>query len=269
MGFSVLILTLNEAANLNECLRSVSVCDDVVVLDSFSQDETKEIALSRGVRFYQRRFDDFASQRNYANTEIKFKYPWVFHLDADERLTPELFKECEMAIRDSKYDGYLAAAKVFFMGRWIKHSTDYPVYQARLVRVSKFRFEQAGHGQREIQDMRLGKLSNAYLHYPFSKGIADWITRHNNYSSKEAAQNLKSENIPFSDIFGASAIARRRALKKLGARLPFKPTLRFLYQYFLRFGFLDGYAGLCYCRLLSMYEFMTVVKQRESRCAKR
>src|SRR3954470_13250605 len=93
-SISVLILTLNEERNLPGCLESAASSHDVVVLDSGSTDRTVEIARAAGARVFTRPFDNFAGQRNHAQKNIPFKFPWVFHLDADERLTPELFSEC-------------------------------------------------------------------------------------------------------------------------------------------------------------------------------
>ena len=92
--FSVLILTLNEEADLPRCLESVAGCDDIVVLDSGSKDGTPEIARAAGARVFERTFDTFAGQRNFAQREIPFRHRWVFHLDADERFTPALMAEC-------------------------------------------------------------------------------------------------------------------------------------------------------------------------------
>src|SRR4051812_8470323 len=93
-NYSVVILTLNEERDLPACLESVRTCDDIVVLDSGSTDHTAEIARTAGARVFERRFDTFAGQRNHAQREVKFRHAWVFHLDADERLTPELDQEC-------------------------------------------------------------------------------------------------------------------------------------------------------------------------------
>ena len=90
MPFSVVILTLNEEKNLPRCLASVRFCSDVVVLDSGSTDRSHQIAQAAGARIFVRKFDSFGGQRNYAQREIPFRNPWVFHLDADEEFTPGL-----------------------------------------------------------------------------------------------------------------------------------------------------------------------------------
>src|ERR1051325_5497682 len=93
MSLSILILTLNEQENLPGCLKSVKWCDDIVVLDSLSTDETVDIAKREGGRVIQRKFDNWAAHQNWAIDNIPFKYEWVFYLDADERMTDELREE--------------------------------------------------------------------------------------------------------------------------------------------------------------------------------
>src|SRR5882672_10686274 len=109
--YSVLILTLNEERNLPRCLASVRGCDDIVVLDSGSTDRTAAIAHDAGARVFTRAFDDFAGQRNFAQREIPFRHPWVFHLDADEQFTPELMAECSTHTQSTQ-DGFLVAPKM-------------------------------------------------------------------------------------------------------------------------------------------------------------
>ena len=183
--FSVLILTKDEESNIKGCLDSVSWCDDVVVLDSFSADRTCEVARENGARVFQRAFDDFGAQRNFALEHVEFKNRWVFHLDADERFNPSLRDECEAAIASGSHSAYFVANRLIFMGRWIRHSSQYPYPQVRLVKIGEARFAKSGHGQREASALRgTGYLRTPYDHFNFSKGIADWVDRHNRYSSE-------------------------------------------------------------------------------------
>ena len=265
---SVLLLTLNEEENLPRCLAALSWCDDIVVLDSFSSDKTVEIAEGRGGRVFQRRFDNFAGQRNYALQNIDFKYAWIFHLDADEIFTEPLLREIAAKIESNLYEAYLIPSKTMFMGRWLRYSGMYPAYQVRLSRVAGFRFRQDGHGQKEdIPVERIGTLTEPYLHYSFSKGVAEWIDKHNRYSSQEADLILSAgfTRIHWAGLFTADRYGRRKVLKQLANRLPCRSSFRFLYMYFLRMGFLDGYPGFVYCRLLSWYEFMIALKIREKK----
>src|SRR5438046_3010644 len=117
--YSVLILTQNEERNLHHCLASIRGCDDIVVLDSGSDDRVAMIARDAGARVLTRAFDYFAGQRNHAQREIPFHHPWVFHLDADEQFTPELDAECQRASVRDDLDGFLVAPRMLWEGRWI------------------------------------------------------------------------------------------------------------------------------------------------------
>lgn len=266
---SVLLLTLNEESNLPRCLEALLWCDDIVILDSFSDDNTVKFAKKSGARVYQRKFDNFAGQRNFAIESLDFKHEWIFHLDADEVMTQELVQEVSKIISSGKQDAYLVPSKTMFMGKWLKYAGMYPTYQVRLTRSSNFRFKQDGHGQKEdIPAERIGKLKVPYLHYAFSKGIEDWIDKHNRYSSQEAKDIVNSngmKDIRWIGLFSPDKYYRRKVLKKLSRILPFKPFFRFMYMYFLRLGFLDGRAGFIYSCLLSYYEFMISLKVRERR----
>ncbi|MCC6414945.1 MAG: glycosyltransferase family 2 protein [Opitutaceae bacterium] len=268
---SVVILTLNEERDLPRCLASLHDCDDIVVLDSGSTDRTSEIAREAQARVIVNPFKNFAVQRNFAQEHIAFRHPWVMHLDADEMMTPELWAECLAVAQenDGAVDGYWIAPKMMFHGRWIPHCTDYPAYQARLVRAPRFRFIEVGHGQREAPDMRLRPLRANYLHDLSSGGDEDWLAKHRRYAQAEAReqrQDLAAGG--FSELFAKDALRRRRALKRLSFKLPCRPWLRFAYQYVLRGGFLDGAPGWRYCRLLMRYEqFIDEAKRSFNRAA--
>lgn len=266
---SVLILTQDEEINLPRCLAALAWCDDIVVVDSGSSDRTLDIAREAGCRILERPFDSFAGQRNFGLEQGEYKYPWVLHLDADELMTAELLAEMNSVLSATNFDAFRIPSKTMFMGRWLKHSGMYPVYQVRLTRLGPFRFKQVGHGQKEDLDpSRIGTLQNAYLHYSFSKGLDDWFARHNRYSSDEAQETLKvleSGKIDLSGFFSGESSRRRASLKGVACYLPFRPQLRFLYMYLFRLGFLDGSSGLAYCRLLAIYEAMIVLKVKQLR----
>ena len=258
MPFSVVILTLNEERNLPGCLQSVAFCDDIVVLDSGSTDGTDAIAREAGARVFVRKFDNFGGQRNFAQKHIPFRHPWVFHLDADEELTPQLAAECERHSREMDLDGYYVAPQMMFFGRWVPHCTDYPAWQARFVRAPQFEFIEVGHGQREAPHMRLGRLTESYRHDLTTGGVGEWLDKHRRYAKAEAASHLATiEKLGLTTLFGSNKLLRRRALKQLSYRLPFRPFFRFVYQYILRRGFLDGRPGFQYCLLLARYEGFT------------
>ena len=272
MNISVLILTFNEELNLARCLDSVKWSDDVLVLDSFSTDRTVEIAKARGARVLQNQFVDFAGQRNFGLLRGDLKHEWLLHLDADEVVSPELQRELAGVAAAGTMDGtkeaFRLASKMMFQGRWLKYSGLYPSYQVRFGRRDRLRFVQIGHGQREaLEPGGVGTLREPLLHFSFSKGIQDWLERHNRYSTAEAERFLQAGGQPAWDWAGllGDAPRRRRALKELSRVVPCRPTLRFIYMYLFRLGFLDGRAGLTYCRLLAIYEYFIVLKIRELR----
>ena len=263
--FSILILTKNEEGNIRECLESLTWCDDVVVLDSLSDDATCDIAREMGARVFQRPFDDFGSQRNHALDEIKFAHPWVFHLDADERFNEELLKDCDRVIEEDVHSAYFVPNKIIFLGKWIKHCTQYPYPQVRLLKIGEVRFMKAGHGQKEDTATRgVGHIHTAYDHYNFSKGIGEWIDKHNVYSSQEVDSAENMGRCSFGDLFSAEAMVKKRAMKSLFVRMPCRPWFKFFYLYVVKLGFLDGYPGLVYCRLQMMYESMIAIKRTEA-----
>jgi glycosyltransferase involved in cell wall biosynthesis len=258
--FSIVILTLNEEQNLPGCLASTAGCDDVVVLDSGSTDRTVEIARAAGARVFVNPFRNFAQQRNYAHDSISFHHDWVFHLDADETLSPKLIVECTNCItapEAAQLDGFYAAPRMMFRGRWIPRCTDYPAWQARFVHVSRFRFVEVGHGQREAPGLRLDRLHEAYEHNLSSHGEADIRAKHARYALTEAATFVATGRpaaVLWRALRNRDPLVRRRALKEVSYYLPARGVLRFIYQYILRRGFLDGTPGLAYCLLLAHYE---------------
>jgi len=266
MSISIFIQTLNEEANLPICLKSVAFSDDIVVLDSSSTDRTEDVARAAGARFFQRKYDGRAANQNWAVQNIQFKHPWVYYSDADEVVTPELRDEMLAVVaRPPSEVVFRVRFKNMFMGKWIRRSSLYPTWVPRLFRPEKIRWEREANPV-PIVDGETGFLQQHFLHFSFNKGIAAWLEKHNAYSSHEARECLKSlENgkLNLGGLFSANAPGRRRALKELSFRAPWRPLLRFLYMYFLRLGIADGVPGYHYCRLLAIYEYMIVLKMKE------
>jgi glycosyltransferase involved in cell wall biosynthesis len=262
---SFFILTLNEETNISACLESVSWADDVVVLDSFSSDKTVEIAESMGARVVQRKFDNWAAHQNWAMANIDFKYPWVFYLDADERMTPELGKEIQEIAKnmEEKNAGYFCGRTNYFMGRKITHCYP-PVPIMRFFRPDKIRYERLVNPVATIEG-EVGYLKNRFLHYNFSKGLTEWFEKHNKYALSEAKEGLKAmkQQPEGVRLFSPDRAMRRVALKNLSLRLPGRPFLKFGYLYFLKMGFLDGRPGFTYCVLQSIYEYLIDLKMWE------
>lgn len=262
--FSIYILTYNEELDIGPCIESALLSDDVVVVDSFSSDRTVEIASRYPVRVVQHRFESHGRQRTWMLESVPAKYNWIYILEADERMTPELFRECLQAIQTDQYVGYYAAERVMFMGRWIRRSTQYPRYQLRLLKHGKVWFSDYGHTEREVFEGETSFLRETYPHYTSGKGLSRWIEKHNRYSTdeaKETIRQLEHGQVNWKELFlGRSEVERRRALKDLSLRLPFRPLVRFIYMYFFLGGCLDGQAGFAWCTLQAFYEYLILLK---------
>lgn len=267
MGVSVLILTLNEEANLPRCLQSVSWCDDVVVLDSGSTDRTIEIATAAGARVVHRVLDNWSAHQNWAVANIQFRHDWVLYLDADEIATPELSDEVQ-ALGQGNEVAYRLRRKETLWGKWIKRSSMYPVWHLRVFKPGHVRWERLVHPE-AVADGKVGRLKGNLIHDSFSKGLEPWIAKHITYAELEAIEALKILDNHESDILGlfmfTKPVRRRRAVKLLRWYIPFRPMWRFLYMYVLRGGFADGIPGYNYCRLLAMYQHMIDCNMRELR----
>ena len=265
---SVVVIAKNEAANIRRCIEALTWCEDIVVIDDHSVDDTARLASECGARVLPHGFESFARQRNWALEHAALRHDWVLLLDADEVATPELQREIERVVPTAGVNlvGFRMCRKTMFMGSWLKYSDGFPVWIVRLVRVERFRFEDSGHGEVPVPRVegRLGTLSSPFLHYPFSKGLSDWIDRHNRYAAREAEREFRDSCAsPWQDLWSGDRAQRRQSLRTLSRRLPSRSLLRFLYQYVLKGGFLDGRAGLTFSWLMAVYEGLIVLQRRE------
>ncbi len=263
--FSIYILTYNEEIDIAECIESALECDDIIVVDSLSSDRTVEIAKGYPVRVVGHEFESHGKQRTWMLREVPTKYEWAYILEADERFTPELFQECLQATQSTEYIGYYVAERVMFMGSWIRHSTQFPRYQMRLFRKDKVWFDDYGHTEREVCNGPTSFLQETYPHYTCGKGLSRWLDKHNRYSTDEAAETVRQleggGTVNWRDLFwGRSEVERRRALKDLSQRMPFRPLVRFIYMYFFLGGIWDGRAGFAWCTLQAFYEYLILLK---------
>jgi glycosyltransferase involved in cell wall biosynthesis len=271
---SVLILTKNEAQDLPGCLQSVRWSDDVCVFDSGSTDSTATIAKQAGARFVQRAGSsekafggDEAAHKNWALANIPFQHKWVFHLDADERVPPELAKSMREAVANPGDNvAFRVRRRDFWEDTWLKHAVASSFY-IRLFRRDKMRYERLINPV-SIADGPVGEVAGYLDHYPFSKGMTHWLSKHNAYSSLEAEQIVRNRaarrEFSFSQAFLAKDFNQRRFhQKELFYRIPARPLLKFFLLYVVRRGFLDGRAGLNYALLQSFYESIIVFKTRE------
>ena len=246
VALSVIIPTRNEERNLRQTLTTVTNwADQIFVFDSFSEDRTLEIARDSGVDVVQRKFDDFATHKNWALDTLPLRNPWVLFLDADERLTPELRAEIGAVVAaESSRDGYYVARKNYFMGQWIRHAGMFPDWQLRLIRRGKGRFEERIVHEHIVMEGTTDYLKNPLEHIDF-KGLDRWFDRHNHYTRMEAIELRRLLEGNPSRRIRASLFARgaerTRVIKEFAYRyLPFRAFFVFIWMYFVRGGFLDG-----------------------------
>jgi glycosyltransferase involved in cell wall biosynthesis len=277
---SVIVPVKNEARNIAACLASVAWADEVWVVDSHSTDDTAALAEARGARVVQFDFQGgYPKKKNWALQNLPFANEWILLLDADERVTPELEAELrQLFSQPDSADGYYVNRKLIFLGRWIKHCGWYPSWNMRFFKHKLGRYERLetedvdNTGDVEVHEHvvlqgRTAYLQHDLLHEDF-KSIYHFIERHNRYSTWDArvyhnlASGIAGESSIKVNFFGAP-LERKRFIKRMWARLPFRPMLRFVWMYFIQRGFLDGRAGLIFCTLMTMHEAVISAKLYE------
>ena len=265
---TVVILTHNEAVNIVACIDSLSSFAEIVVVDSGSTDQTRDILRSHypHIRVLEHPFEDFGQQRNWALDHVNAAHHWLLFFDADERCTPAFADAIAAAVSDPGGNvGFFLCYRNMFLGQWIKRCTMYPTWQLRLLMAGHVRYVKDGHGQREVMDGKAGYIDVPYDHFGFNKGIKEWIARHNEYSTNEVEllESLRGAPLRMFDLFARDRVQRHRALKRLGARMPLRPVVRFLHLYVIRRGCFDGRAGFLYCCLQFAHELHIVAKRSE------
>lgn len=230
LSLSVVIITLNEEANLARTLQSVAWADEIVIVDSGSTDHTAEITARFQARFFVETWKGFAGQKNSALD--KATGDWILSLDADEEVEPALAAEIQQVLASpSSVEGYWIPRKNFFLGRWIRHGGFYPDPKLRLFRRGVATFE----NRLVHEDVRLpgrtAKLKHHLLHHAYPT-LASYLEHMNRYSSLGAEMAVAQHAAGFSFV-----------------DIVIRPQLTFFYNYFLRGGFLDGREGL----LLHLY----------------
>ncbi len=263
---TAIVAARNEASNLPRCLESLRGVGEVYVIDSQSTDETVAIAESHGAHVVQFHYQGgWPKKRQWAIESLPLAYDWIFLLDADEALTPELAAEIRSAIQDPTYDGYYVALRMFFLGRELKHSGA-SFYKLSLFRRGKGRYEcrlkdqDSSMADMEVHEHvvleagaagnsgKARKLRHSLLHHNV-ESLSHYIRKHDEYSNWDARVWMEGErstqDLPPS-LFGSQA-QRRRWLRKRLFTIPGSPILLFLYKYLFCLGLLDGVPGLIFC----------------------
>lgn len=277
LPISIIILAYNEEANLEKCLKSVSEwASEIIVVDSYSTDKTLEIAEKFGCVIASHPFKNQAEQFNWALDNLKIKSEWIFRLDADEEITPELWKELENIIPNVNEEtaGFYIKRKMYFMGRWIRHGGYYPAWFLRLWRNGKARSEEVEVDEHIVLlEGKSEKLKNDFIDRNLN-GLDFWTSKQNNFSGKQVKVILNEEKERLkveSNLFGSQAERKRWIKKNIFLKMPifFRSFAYFIYRYIFRLGFLDGKEGLIFHFLSAMwYRFLVDAKLYEYRKGK-
>jgi glycosyltransferase involved in cell wall biosynthesis len=269
LPISVICLTYNEHENLAAALESVrSFVDEIVVVDSYSTDDTLEIASSYADTVYQHPFENYARQLAWA-MQLPLRNDWVLRLDADERWSPEAFAKLAPLLDQKDVAGVSVRMKILFMGRWIRHGDLYPNQFLRVFRKEGSQIENrwmdehikiAGRSVRSDIDV-------LEENYDRQHNLAGWTTKHNSYSTREAVDIVLSKyDAPVDSIarLSGNKTERKRWVKeKIYNRTPLflRPLMYFVYRYFVKLGFLDGVEGLVFHFLQGLwYRFLVDAK---------
>lgn len=236
---SAVLITLNEQNKIERALRSLQdLVDEIIIVDSGSQDDTLEIAKKYRSKIYFRKFDNFANQKNWAVS--KAKGDWILALDADEEITADLAEEIKEAIRSNKYQGYLIPRRNFILGAEIKHSRWSPDMHIWLWKKDDGKWVGAVH-EEVLVNGPVGLLKSGKIHHSHNT-VSSFIEANNFYSTLEA-QSMHSQGIKFSLW-----------------RMFWEAFFEFFVRFFYKKGFLDGHRGFALAYLMGIYKLIVWVK---------
>jgi len=237
---SAVVITHNEEKNIQRCLEGLSWADEIVVVDSFSQDRTKEIASSFTDKIFDIEWQGFGKQKELARQ--KASYDWVLSIDADEAVSEKLREEIKSVInKNDSSDGYYIPRFSNFLGRWIEHGGWYPDYVLRLFKKDKARFDESLVHEKLILEGKTGFLMNEILHYT-DPDISHYLSKMDKYTTL-SAQKLLAEG-KSTTVFD----------------LLFRPAAIFFKMYLLKSGFLDGWQGFLLASFSSFHVFVKYAK---------
>jgi glycosyltransferase involved in cell wall biosynthesis len=256
LPFSAVILTKDEEGNIESCLRSISeLAREIFIVDSGSSDMTIKIAEKYTDKIFYNPFENYASQRNWAQTNLPFTQNWIFHIDADEKVSEVLAEKLKEFFSKEEginaFAGILVRRRIEFLGKHIKHGGIYPTYHCRIMNRNKGRCEQREYDQHFITEGPTVTIE-ADLIENTASSLKAWTTKHNRWADMEANQLLHNyekngDDLIKSKLLG-SPIERRRWFKSYYEKSPIflRAFIYFMIRYFLQGGFLDGGPGLIY-----------------------
>lgn len=252
---TAIILTFNEERNIRDCLDSIiELTDQIIVVDSYSTDDTLNILKEYSVEVFQNKFINYSEQRNWAFENLPVRNEWILNLDADHRFTPELSEELLIKFQigiTPDINGLLASRRTMFMDKWIKYGGHYPTYHAIIFKKGFGKCEERLYDQHFKVEGKVEKLKGDVIDL-ITESLTTFTTRHNKWSDLESFEQFQGSLIHNKKIIEGklkgNPIQQRRFLKNLYDSFPLfvRPFLYFFVRYFIRLGFLDGRRGLIF-----------------------
>lgn len=238
---SVLLPTYNETDKITECLETIKWADEILVVDSYSQDNTLEIVSRFGARVIRHQYLNSAKQKNWAIPRCE--HEWVLQIDADERLEPALQEEIQNVLRNPplNVDGYRMPFKHHVLGKWVRSMDLYPEYHLRLFRKSVGRFQDREVDAHLVVPGKVVALKNHFLHFGV-ESISQRLRPLDRYTRYEADERAKQGR-------------RFHWLDFLG-----RPVAVFLFNFLFKQGFRDGFRGVFISALKADFLFWTYAK---------
>lgn len=262
---AVIMITLNEAHNLPVVFKNLQgFADELFIIDSFSTDNTMQLALHHGAKVVQRKFDGFGSQWNFALQELPIQSDWVMKLDPDEYLSNELKISIIRAIQNNRADGFMVSRRLWFMGKAL------PVKQniLRVWRTGKCKFTDVCVNEHPIVDGKLEYVSGNLEHFD-SPNLHHWFEKQNRYSTAEANAKFSDEKLAFHPTLFGDQNERRMWLKQHLSKIPFRYFVIFLYCFVVLGTWKAGRVGYIWSRLRSDVYRMREYKFLEMKFAER
>jgi glycosyltransferase involved in cell wall biosynthesis len=267
---SVVILAYNSVDTLGTTLaQAQQISDDLHVVDSFSTDDTVSLSQQHGAQVVQHAFESYGAQRNWAIDHLPLRYPWQLHLDADERLTPELIASVQALPENPDHSGFLIGRLVQFLGRQMRHGGMSPTWHMRLFRNGAGRCEERKYDQHFYLTQGSAGQLKGYMIDEIRMSLSEWTARHNRWSDAEVMEQTQAlDAVRIRPRFRGNPVERKRFLRGIynGAPLFLRPYALFFYRYFLRLGFLDGWEGFIFWTLQTFwFRFLIDAKLFEQR----
>lgn len=274
-SLTAIVLTYNEEIHLQRCLDSLkNSCSEIVVIDSFSSDRTKEIAIDNGARFYQNKFSNHANQLNWGIENGKIKTDWVIRVDADEFISEELAQNIKNNLNNmnSNVHGIRLKRLMYFFDEPLRKGGMYPIWHTKIWRNGSALCEQRWMDERmKLNQGETASLEGDLVDYNLNN-LTWWTQKHNGYATREAIDILdKIYNFTNSDLVQANLFGngeeRRRWFKQRYLNLPLflRPFLFWFVRYFLQGGFLEGKRGFIWNILqCGWYRFLVDAKIYEA-----